>query len=142
MGFFSFPLAELVGPSGRVICVDLQERMVNTLRKKIRKKRLDGYVEARTCTTESLGIADLAGRVDFALAYHVLHETAQPRRFLQESLAALKPGGLLLLAEPKGHVNDEEFGQARQDAARAGFRERQITGPKRSLTLLLEKPAG
>ena len=28
MGFFSLPIARLVGESGHVVCVDLQERMV------------------------------------------------------------------------------------------------------------------
>ena len=31
MGFFSLPLAQMVGPAGRVYCVDMQERMLTVL---------------------------------------------------------------------------------------------------------------
>ena len=29
MGFFSLPLARMVGPKGRVVCVDLQQKMLD-----------------------------------------------------------------------------------------------------------------
>jgi len=59
----------------------------------------------------------------------------------RESLAALKAGGKLLLAEPKGHVSDEEFFLALEEAKKVGFVKREVPGPKKSLTLLLEKPS-
>ena len=31
MGFFSLPLARLAGPRGKIICVDLQEKMLQLL---------------------------------------------------------------------------------------------------------------
>ncbi len=37
MGFFSLPMAELAGPAGRVICVDLQKRMIAGLERRARK---------------------------------------------------------------------------------------------------------
>src|SRR5437867_3779272 len=33
MGFFSIPLAQMVGPAGKVICVDMQEKMLERLKK-------------------------------------------------------------------------------------------------------------
>jgi len=38
MGFFSLPMAKMVGSTGRVICVDLQEKMIKTLNKKLQKQ--------------------------------------------------------------------------------------------------------
>ena len=39
------PLAELVGPGGRVICVDLQERMIRSLRKRAARAGLADRIE-------------------------------------------------------------------------------------------------
>ncbi len=40
MGYFSIPLAELVGDRGKVIAVDLQERMLAGLRGRAEKAKL------------------------------------------------------------------------------------------------------
>ena len=111
MGFFTIPSARFVGQEGRVIAVDLQERMLRTLRRRIARKRLDSIVETRVCTQEDPNLADLAGQVDVALVIHTLHETSSPDRVLAAIATALKPGGLLLLAEPRNHVSaaDAEY---------------------------------
>jgi len=38
MGFFTIPLARLVGPSGRVIAVDLQPKMIESLKRRAAKR--------------------------------------------------------------------------------------------------------
>ena len=43
MGFFTIPLARLVGPSGRVIAVDLQPKMIESLKRRASKA---GVLEA------------------------------------------------------------------------------------------------
>ena len=40
MGFFSLPMAEMVRPEGRVVCVDLQEKMVRKLKRRAEKQGL------------------------------------------------------------------------------------------------------
>ena len=40
MGFFSLPLARLVGPGGRVVCVDLQRKMIEGLRRRAKRAGL------------------------------------------------------------------------------------------------------
>ena len=141
MGFFSLPLARMVGEKGRVVCVDVQERMITTLRKRSRKKGLNGIVETRLCTPEGLGIDDLADTADFALAFHVLHETPNQERFLRECFAALRPGGRLLLAEPQGHVSAADFARTLDQARAVGFVEVASLSLKKSRSLLYEKPS-
>jgi 2-polyprenyl-3-methyl-5-hydroxy-6-metoxy-1,4-benzoquinol methylase len=140
MGFFSLPMAEIVGPGGRVICIDMQERMIRSLRKRADRAGLSGRVETRTCSPDSLGIEDLEGAVDFALAYAVVHEVRDASRFLAEIAAALAPGGRLLIAEPRGHVSEEALEKTASAAEGAGLSLVDRPALKRSRTALLEKP--
>jgi SAM-dependent methyltransferase len=92
MGFFTLPLARLVGPAGRVIAVDCQERMLGRLRARAKRAGLPDRIDARCCSPESLAVADLRGQVDFALAFSVLHEAAEPARMIGEMAASLRAG--------------------------------------------------
>src|SRR5512136_1936243 len=74
MGFFTLDLARIVGPRGRVVAVDVQERMLAGLRRRAGKAGLSDRIEARLAQPETLGVADLVGLVDVALALHVVHE--------------------------------------------------------------------
>jgi SAM-dependent methyltransferase len=59
--------------------------------------------------------------VDFAVALHVVHEIPNPGAFFDQVRQALKPGGRLLVVEPKGHVSAEEFNQMVALSEYAGF---------------------
>ncbi len=142
MGFFSLPLAELVGPGGRVICVDLQERMIRSLRKRAARAGLADRIETRVCSATSLGLDDLRSKVDFALAYAVVHEVPDAARLLAEIGEALAPGGRLLIAEPKGHVSGEALEKTIAFAEKGGLSPIDRPAIKRSRTVLLEKPRG
>ncbi len=122
MGFFTLDAARLAGPAGRVVAVDLQPRMLAALERRARRAGLADRVETRLARPETLGVADLAGRVDVVLAFHVVHELPDAGAFFAEAFAALKPGGRLLLAEPRGHVPEAAFEASAAAAERAGFR--------------------
>lgn len=109
MGFFSLPLAQLVGQSGRVLCVDLQEKMLASLKRRAAREGLLSRIEARLCSAESLALDDLAAQVDFALAFALVHEVPDPKALFAQVYRALKPGGTLLFSEPTGHVTREGF---------------------------------
>lgn len=121
MGFFTLPLARMVGPTGKVICVDLQEKMLATLRKRAGASGLADRIVARTCQPTSLGIDDQAGRIDFALAFAVVHEIPDTPRLFAEVACALRPGGRWLVAEPKGHVPLAAFNRMLAVADEAGM---------------------
>ena len=108
MGFFTLPLAKRVG-SGRVVAVDIETKMLATLRRRAQRAGLIQRIETRLARPESLGIKDLKGQVDFVLAVAVVHELPSAETFFREAAAALKRGGRLLLAEPAGHVNQVTF---------------------------------
>jgi 2-polyprenyl-3-methyl-5-hydroxy-6-metoxy-1,4-benzoquinol methylase len=119
IGHFSLGMARLVGPGGRVIAADLQERSLAILGRRARRAGLADRITIRTCTPDSCGVA---GPVDFALAFWMLHETPSPERFCRDIGAILAPGGRLLIAEPSFHVSAAAFEEELAAAARAGLR--------------------
>ena len=121
MGFFSLPLARLVGSDGHVVCVDLQPRMVDGLRRRARKAGVLDRIETAVCSPDDLGIGKWAGRIDLALVIHVIHEVPDADRFLRQIHAALRPGGTLVIIEPKGHVTLAQFEQTLVAAEAVGF---------------------
>lgn len=121
MGFFSLPLAQMVGPEGKVICVDVQDKMIETLEKRAGKAGLFDRIETRLCKTNSLGLDDLQGQFDFALASAVVHEVPDVSNFFAQLYKTIKPNGILLVAEPKKHVSKEDFAETILIACRNGF---------------------
>lgn len=139
MGFFSLPLAKLVGEKGQIVCVDLQSRMIERLLKRAAKVGLSKRITARTCTSSSLQIGDLSGKFDFALAFAVVHEVPDVRNLFSEIYVALKKGSSLLISEPTGHVTTEGFRQTVRVAESIGFRETGALTIRQSLSSLLQK---
>jgi ubiquinone/menaquinone biosynthesis C-methylase UbiE len=140
MGFFSLPMARMVGESGRVVCVDLQARMLSTLKRRARRRGLGGIIETRHCGADDLGLDDLGGQADLVLAAHVVHEVPDPRRLLATCRRILKPGGRLLLIEPRGHVSAEEFETTAGLAGEAGLQELELDPIGRSHQRLFGTP--
>src|SRR5271157_4636156 len=139
MGFFTLEMARLVGTSGRVVAVDVQPRMIAGLKRRLAKAGLLERTDARLASSDSLGLQDLHGRVDFALAMAVVHEMPSSSRFFAEVAEAMKPGATLLLAEPSGHVSETAFEAELQDAAAAGLEVTDRPAIPRSQAALLRK---
>ena len=137
MGFFTLDLARLVGPSGRVVAVDVQSRMLEALRRRVAKAGLADRIETRLVQPSSLGVGDLTGQADFVLAFAVVHEFPDARTFFAEAAASLRPGGALLLAEPTGHVSAGVFEDELRAAAAAGLTARERPTIRRSRSALL-----
>ena len=139
MGFFSLPLAHMVGSNGKVICVDVQEEMIKALEKRIHKAGLSDRVETRVCQHNSLGMEDVKEEIDFALAFAVVHEVSDAPGLISAIRETLKPSAQFLAAEPWGHVSEEEFGMTVSVAEQKGFNV--IGKPRigRSQVVLLEK---
>jgi ubiquinone/menaquinone biosynthesis C-methylase UbiE len=139
MGFFTLELARLVGADGRVIAVDLQERMLGTLARRAERRGVARRIELRECLENDLRIDDLDGAVDFALAFAVAHEVPDQPGFFEQIHRALRPGRDVLVSEPVGHVEGLEFSQMVDTAERAGF---EIVGRpaiRRSRSVLLRR---
>jgi ubiquinone/menaquinone biosynthesis C-methylase UbiE len=121
MGFFTLPLAKLVGETGQIICVDVQEKMLKNLRKRVDNAGLLWRIETRLCVDSALQIDDLKEKIDFVLAFAVVHEVPDAKKLFTEIFNTLKNGGVLLFSEPVGHVTREEFDITLSIAQSVGF---------------------
>ena len=106
MGIFAIPAARLVGGQGRVIAVDLQQKMLDVLSKRARKAGVADRIDTHCCEANALGVT---APVDFTLAFYSAHEVPDPRRLLSEIHACLRPEGRFLVVEPVGHVPAAAF---------------------------------
>lgn len=139
MGYFTLPLARLVGPHGRVVAVDLQAKMLSVLRGRVNKAGLSDRIELRLAESGGLGLKDLVGEVDLAAALHMVHEVPDQAAFFSELRETLKPEGRLLIIEPKGHVSRTQFEQTVIAAEKAGFRAEPSSGKRWSRSALLAR---
>jgi len=139
MGFFTLTLARLVGATGRVIAVDVQPKMIESLKRRAAKADLLDRIDARVTTAESMGVEDLEGKVDFTLAFAVVHELPDAGRFFAEVARASKQNARVLLAEPRGHVKQQDFAAQLETAAAAGLTIAERPAIHRSLTAVLFK---
>ena len=139
MGFFSLPLAQLVGPDGKVICVDLQEKMVSSLGQRARRAGLGDRIETHVSRKDSLGLDQLRDEIDFALLFAVVHEVPDPSRLFSEIHRMLKPMGRALLVEPKGRASSKGFETSVSIAVQNGFAVAQEPAIKRTHAALLSK---
>jgi SAM-dependent methyltransferase len=121
-GFVTVSLAERVGPEGRVYCVDLQERMLTALQRRMRRRGLAERISTRVCSKTDLGVSDLAGSIDVAVLIYMLHEVAEPGLVLRQVATTLRSSGKLLLVEPKGHCPAGLFAEQIRLAGEVGLR--------------------
>ena len=118
-GTFTIAMARMVGEAGIVIAVDLQDEMLQLVRQKAVKEGLACRIITHKSEPEGIGITD---KVDFALAFYMIHEVPDVDAFLMEAAGLLKPGGRLLIAEPLIHVSESSFKKTVDAAQLAGLK--------------------
>lgn len=138
-GRLTVPLARGVGPTGRVVALDIQPGMLD--RAKV-KTDMAGLTNVEFVAA-ALGEGRLsANYFDRMVLVTVLGEIPNPAIALRELFHALKPGGLLAIVEV---IFDPHF-QSRSTitslALAAGFRERAFHGHRWAYVIHFEKPAG
>jgi ubiquinone/menaquinone biosynthesis C-methylase UbiE len=94
-GYFTLPAAQITGPAGRVIGVDISDEMLNELRTKIGANSTN--IELMKSDHTKLPVSDDMGT--FALLANVLHEADDMLLMLKETNRILKPGGRLAIIE-------------------------------------------
>ena len=95
-GVISLMMAEIVGPKGKVLAVDVQQEMIDLLEKKLKEKKVTNVVGV--LGTEKTPRLD-PGTVDLAIMVDVYHEFAYPYEMMKEIAKSLKPGGRVVFVE-------------------------------------------
>jgi ubiquinone/menaquinone biosynthesis C-methylase UbiE len=135
-GVYTLEMAEMVGENGMVVAADIQEGMLQMVQKKIQGTPLDKIIELHKTSQNSL---DLSLKADFTLAFYVLHEIPGKENLYRELHSLLKPGGKLLVIEPKGHVSKKEFKTMILQFTSLGFHTVSCAKVFFSRTVLLQK---
>ena len=124
-GTFTIAMARMVGESCRVIAVDVQDEMLQMVKQKAAKEGLDSRIVTHKSEPDRIGISD---KVDFALAFYMVHEVPDADAFLMEVARLLKQSGKLLIAEPLIHISESSFKKTVDAARLAGLKP--ISEPK------------
>jgi len=106
MGHFSMGMAGLVGGTGRVIAVDLQQKMLDVMERRAQRAGLADRIFPHLCQADHIGIV---APVDFILAFWMVHEVPDQNKFFKQLKSLLTADGKILIAEPKMHVTAEDL---------------------------------
>ncbi len=117
-GFNTVWLARIVGEEGRVIAVDVQQEMLDMLRKRVEREGLSSRIRTHLCERTSLGVSEV---VDFVNAFWMVHEVPDTHEFLTQIHSVLKTQRKFLVVEPKLHVSTKEFRGMVKTAQSVGF---------------------
>jgi SAM-dependent methyltransferase len=81
----------------------------------------------------------IAGKIDFVLAFAVVHEVPDKERLLLEIWNTMKDSGKLLIAEPKAHVSKTDFDRTISIARGVVFEVINAVAIRRSHAILMAK---
>jgi ubiquinone/menaquinone biosynthesis C-methylase UbiE len=137
MGYFTPAMCSLVGKKGRVIAVDIQQRMLDALKKRVARQGFSDRLKTHLAGPKQFGVHDKA---DFILAFWMVHEVPDKPEFFRQVAHLMKPGGKFLLAEPYLHVTKKGFSDTVHAAVRAGLKVKETPGIFFSRTALFSLP--
>jgi ubiquinone/menaquinone biosynthesis C-methylase UbiE len=118
MGFFSRGMAQLVGDSGAVIAVDLQQEMLDITRRRAERDGVSHRIRLVRVEQGNIGVTDHA---DLVLGFWMVHEVSDLQAFFAQVFSILKQTGTFLIAEPRIHVSSSRFEEILSVARTAGF---------------------
>lgn len=139
MGYFSIAMAKMAGETGTVIAVDLQQKMLDLMRRRAEKAGVVPRIRPLLATEDDIGIKE---PVDFVLAFWMVHEVRDIPRFFAQVSAVLKKSGKVLIAEPKMHVSRRAFEATLEHARKAGFQVSDVPTVNISRAVVLSKKTG
>jgi ubiquinone/menaquinone biosynthesis C-methylase UbiE len=95
-GFYTLPMAALVGEKGRVYAVDIQQEMLHLLDERAKDA---GHANIDPVLGSPIDPRLPEGKLDLILLVDVYHEMSHPEQMLAAMRRALKPDGRLVLVE-------------------------------------------
>ena len=104
-GVFSIEIVELLEGTGKVISVDMQEGMLEIIKRKITGKSIEKNIILHKCTPANINVKE---KIDFVLMFYVVHEVPNKENLFNEVLPLINKNGLIMIVEP-GLISKNEF---------------------------------
>ncbi len=117
-GYFTLPLAKMVGDRGKVFALDLQKAMLDIVQKRAEDVGLDSKIEKILSSATDF---KLPTKVDFCLLFYVVHEIPNIALALSNIYKYCKKNTKIFVAEPSFHVRKDDFAKFLCVAQEAGF---------------------
>jgi ubiquinone/menaquinone biosynthesis C-methylase UbiE len=95
-GYLSFPMAQKVGPKGKVYAEEIQDEMLTIVKAKSKQYKIDNVVPWLGTTTDPKLPAKT---IDLILLVDVYHEFDKPYEMTAAMLKSLKDGGRIVFVE-------------------------------------------
>lgn len=131
-GYYSFRIAALVGPTGKVLAIDIEPAMLEVITQRARREGIANIATVRGSTQDP----NLAPRsVDLLFMVDVYHELEFPYEVMTKVRAALKPGGRVALVEYRAEDPDVQIKPVHKMSERQVRREMQAAGFKHVQTV-------
>jgi ubiquinone/menaquinone biosynthesis C-methylase UbiE len=107
-GYFTFRIAPKVGKTGKVLAVEIQDEMIETLRRRMAAQKVANVEVVKGAESDPHLPAN---SVDLVLMVDVYHELAYPFEVMTAIRKALKPQGRVVFVEyrkedPKVHIKE------------------------------------
>lgn len=118
-GFFTMEMAKIVGDTGKVYAIDADATMMQMIAKAVDRAGYDNRISMHCDDFLNVGLND---RIDFILAFYVVHDFHPLNGFVEKAYNCLRPTGKILVAEPYFHVTANKFIQETNVFKSSGFR--------------------
>ena len=95
-GYFTFPMAKKVAPTGKVYAVEIQQEMLDIIATRMKERKVSNIaLVLGTIKDPKLPPSS----IDMMLMVDVYHEFDYPYEMIQSMTRSLKPGGRILFVE-------------------------------------------
>lgn len=95
-GYFTLPMAEIVGEEGRLFAIDISEEMLQETKKRAEEAGYN-HIELVRSAENSFNLKDKT--VDMVFTSTVLHEVSHPENFLSECKRIMKEEGSVIILD-------------------------------------------
>ncbi len=95
-GFFTFPMAERTGPSGKVYANDINKRALSYIRNRCSSESITNIFTVPGEVADPLFPTD---DLDMVVIVHAFHEFTQPVAWLENLKKYMKPGSILAILD-------------------------------------------
>jgi tRNA A58 N-methylase Trm61 len=118
MGYFTIALLKLAGKDGKVIALDIQEKMLALLMRRAVKAGVSERLVTHLAKPDDFRLEEKA---NFILVFWMLHEVPDQLDFFNRLKKIMKSDAHVLVVEPKIHVSRARFARTIQLAQQSGF---------------------